>query len=1106
MKQRFSSLDVKVIAHELNQSLVTLRLANVYDLSSKILLFKFAKPNNKKQLVLDTGFRCHTTEFARTTAAAPSAFVSRLRKTLKTRRLTSVSQVGTDRILELQFSDGQYRLFFEFFASGNVILTDAGLKILTLSRNVVEGEGQEPQRVGLEYSLDNRQNFLGVPALTKERVRDALKAAVEKAAAMPAAKKLKGKPGSDLRNSLAFSITELPPVLVDHILQSHNFDTTAKPADLLENDVLLDELVKLLSEAKSSIENITSSDTCTGYIFAKGMANKTVDTGKSIETSTKHGGLLYDDFHPFIPYKLQNDPNIKILEFKGYNQTVDEFFSSLEGQKLEMRLSEREATAKRKLDAARADQAKRVEGLQEAQLLNMRKAAAIEANVDWVQEAMDAVNGLLTQGMDWVDIGKLVEREKKRSNPVASIISLPLNLAENSITLQLMEEDEEEEEEADPFETDDSDSDDEDDQEATARAGASTNKKKTQSTKGLLVEVNLSLSPWSNAREYYDQRRTAAIKKEKTQQQATLALKNAEQKITEDLKKGLKQEKALLQPIRTQLWFEKFMWFISSDGYLVLGGKDASQNEILYKKYLRKGDVYCHADLKGAPSVIIRNNASTPDAPIPPATLTQAGSLSVCASEAWDQKAGMGAWWVKADQVSKSAPTGEFLPAGSFMVCGQKNFLPPAQLLLGLGIMFKISEDSKAKHLKHRIQDNDDGYNQGAAMGNAMSIAMDSEDTPSGMTSKADGQSERNVTQNDDQDGDDETADESENEDICEQDDPRHNPLQESGSHSPPNAVEEAAEAVSSLQFQKPKSLPPETESLDIKDEADKSVGGEKSEVDQDERKQGDAAIHASEAPTGAPSSSSTLPSKKVPPPPKRGQKGKAKKMAAKYKDQDEEDRMAAEALIGATIGQKRLEAEAQAKAARAAELELAKERRRAQHHRQQQQTAAHEEIRRVMMNPGSGDVLETTDEAEQATALDVLIGTPLVGDEILEAIPVCAPWIALGKFKYKAKMQPGPVKKGKAVKEIVERWKADSGKKGAVDDAARDSERMWPREVELIKGMKVEETVNCVPVGRVKVMMGGGGGGSGGGGGKGKGGSGQKGGGKGAKGGKGKK
>src|ERR1700722_13956996 len=89
---------------------------------------------------------------------------------------------------------------------------------------------------------------------------------------------------------------------------------------------------------------------------------------------------------------------------------------------------------------------------------------------------------------------------------------------------------------------------------------------------------------------------------------------------------------------------------------------------------------------------------------IPPSTLSQAGTLAVASSNAWDSKAGMSAWWVNADQVSKSAPIGEFLPTGSFMVRGKKNFWPPAQLLLGFGVIFRISEESKAKHVKHRLQ------------------------------------------------------------------------------------------------------------------------------------------------------------------------------------------------------------------------------------------------------------------------------------------------------------------------------------------------------------------------------------------------------------------
>lgn len=204
----------------------------------------------------------------------------------------------------------------------------------------------------------------------------------------------------------------------------------------------------------------------------------------------------------------------------------------------------------------------------------------------------------------------------------------------------------------------------------------------------------------------------------------------------------------------------------------------------------------------------------------------------------------------------------------------------------------------------------------------------------------------------------------------------------------------------------------------------------------------------------------------------RRGQRGKAKKIATKYKDQDEEDRAAAEALIGATFGKQKAEAAAEAKAQREFELEEAKARRRAQHERKQRAAAEHEEKRRLMLE--NTDVPDD-EEGENTVPLEELVGTPKVGDEILEAIAVCAPWSALGRFKYKVKMQPGPLKKGKAVKEIVERWKSDAGKKGVIDEKSEDSEKMWPREVALIKTLKPEDMINTVPAGKVRVMMSGG-------------------------------
>ena len=54
-------------------------------------------------------------------------------------------------------------------------------------------------------------------------------------------------------------------------------------------------------------------------------------------------------------------------------------------------------------------------------------------------------------------------------------------------------------------------------------------------------------------------------------------------------------------------WFERFRWFITTDGEIAVAGKDARSNEIVVKKYLKTNDRYAHADIHGAPSVVVKN-------------------------------------------------------------------------------------------------------------------------------------------------------------------------------------------------------------------------------------------------------------------------------------------------------------------------------------------------------------------------------------------------------------------------------------------------------------------------------------------------------------------
>ncbi len=203
--------------------------------------------------------------------------------------------------------------------------------------------------------------------------------------------------------------------------------------------------------------------------------------------------------------------------------------------------------------------------------------------------------------------------------------------------------------------------------------------------------------------------------------------------------------------------------------------------------------------------------------------------------------------------------------------------------------------------------------------------------------------------------------------------------------------------------------------------------------------------------------------------------------------------------LTGVAKGRERALAEAAAKAKREAEAAAVQERRRQKQERAKKEIAKHEELRRQMLEEGA-EHLDDNEPAE-TISLETLVGTPLAGDEVLEAIPICAPWPAMGKVRYKVKLQPGNVKKGKAVKDIIERWRIAVSKKAWVDDSATDREKIWPREAELIKALKPEESFNCVPVAKVTVMVAGGTATGGGGGGSSKGSGNSKGGGRGGKG-----
>ena len=218
--------------------------------------------------------------------------------------------------------------------------------------------------------------------------------------------------------------------------------------------------------------------------------------------------------------------------------------------------------------------------------------------------------------------------------------------------------------------------------------------------------VNLNDTEGNSLEIRLDFRKTVAENAEKAyndNKKLRSKLRGAEKSIKktiEDIASVKKKEKLEVKKEKKRVkedklfWFERFRWFISSDGNVVVGGKDAKTNEIVVKKYLKEGDRYAHADIQGAPSIIIKNRGVTEKSiDISEKTLEEACVFAVSFSKAWKQFAEAQAYWVLPEQVSKTAQSGEFVPHGAFIIRGKRNYLR-CKLELAVGRV-KIDDETR---------------------------------------------------------------------------------------------------------------------------------------------------------------------------------------------------------------------------------------------------------------------------------------------------------------------------------------------------------------------------------------------------------------------------
>ncbi|MHA1766501.1 MAG: ribosome rescue protein RqcH [Promethearchaeota archaeon] len=321
----------------------------------------------------------------------------------------------------------------------------------------------------------------------------------------------------------------------------------------------------------------------------------------------------------------------------NFNEVIDDFFSQFDSEDLfsgelhesKKNVSKTEKILKNQLEKINDSKKIREKSLEQGHLI-----------YQYLTEIDNLINTIMTQKRinkrDWKEISEIIEKGKEKNIPECLIFN---KIFPKEVKLEI-------------------------------------------DLEGNKFKIDLKKSAIENAQIIYSK----AKKAKKKIVGAKKAAEITKEKILRQKEKHIQVEnrKAILLKKPKEKWYEKYRWFISSDNFLIVGGRDASSNEILVKKHMNNNDLFFHTNVRGASVCIIKNDENKK---IPETTINETAIFASCYSSAW--KLGWGdadIYYVAPDQVSKTPKSGEFLKKGSFVINGKKNFLTKPFLKISIGV------------------------------------------------------------------------------------------------------------------------------------------------------------------------------------------------------------------------------------------------------------------------------------------------------------------------------------------------------------------------------------------------------------------------------------
>ena len=361
-----------------------------------------------------------------------------------------------------------------------------------------------------------------------------------------------------------------------------------------------------------------------------------VEVFKPLKTFDFQSQIVKNDKEDVLPLDLQMYQDYEKNAFDSYNQAADEFYSTKIGYNIKKVQEDVWQAEVGKYEKRLRIQEETLQKFRKTVKESKKKGDLLYSHFTAVQNILDIIHNARDK-YSWMEIAAKLKKARKENLKGADIIGSLDKMGVLSINLE-----------------------------------------------GEEVTVDANLEIPENAENYYNRGKKAKrkikgvnIAIEKTKKD----LLNVRTKREIALRKVQVPQKRVRRELK---WYEKLRWFISSDGLLVIGGRDAGTNELVVKRYLEAHDLYLHSDIHGAPSVVIKKA----EGDIPESSIHEAGTFAASFSSAWTKGFGsLDVYWVHPEQVSKTPQSGEFVTRGAFVIRGTRNYLRGMPLKIAVGIV-----------------------------------------------------------------------------------------------------------------------------------------------------------------------------------------------------------------------------------------------------------------------------------------------------------------------------------------------------------------------------------------------------------------------------------